>query len=346
MEHIKTHDSSLKIEIPLVGSMEYDGGEFDTYPERQGWNEEAIFTHRDFGNVSSVMVETFFQTWLYFGFLICTFRIAEIPIDTADFLSTSPKGNKIITTEQLPRYIQRWKQQYESVGDGRDTKSVHWPRILKILRIVYDYANRYCNEYSQKFNISASLPNPRASPISPQVSLSIIALGQAITSAATTIYKIRQADLQMQWGTSSLLRKRLCDGGWCPKDISMLSDPKDASVEIQYHLTTVPYSRASIDHIRCTKSECTGERVDTDHYVTQHISSDCQCTMLEVEESVLGVLRQGGMPLLSFRTCGLQGSPTVDVVDYKSQSLASDKYVAISHVWVVASQSVGNVAYV
>ena len=209
--------------------------------------------------------------------------------------------------------------------------------MLKILHKVHDFANRYCNEYGQKFAIGASLPNLRACPISPQVtylSLSIIALGQAITSAATTIDRTSKADLQMSWGTSSLLRKRLCDVGWCPKDISMLSDPRDASIEVQYRLTTVPYSRASIDHLRCTKSECSGERVDTDHYVTQHISSGCQCTTLEVEEIVLGILRQSEMPLVSFRMWGLQGVPTVDVVDYKSQSLASIKSVAISHVLV------------
>ena len=95
----------------------------------------------------------------------------------------------------------------------------------------------------------------------------------------------------------------------------MLSDPRDASIEVQYRLTTVPYSRASINHLRCTKSECSGERVDADHYVTQHISSGCQCTTLEVEESVLGILRQGGMPLVSFRMWGLKEVSTVDVVD-------------------------------
>ena len=335
MEHLQIHDSDLKIEIPLVGTMEYDGGEFDSYPKRQGWDEEAIFTQRDFSHASSAVVETFFQTWLYFGFLICTFRIVGIPVQTADFLSTSSEGKKIITTQRLPRYIQQWREQYESakVRDGRDTKDEHWSNILKILRIVYDYASRYCNEYSKKFNNkSASLPSSQAYPISPQVSLSIIALGQAITSAATTIYKIPQADLQMPWGTSSFLRKRLCDVGWCPKDISMLSDPRDASLELQYHLTTVPYSRASIDHLRCTKLECSGERVDTNHYITQHVSSDCQCETLDVEENVLDVLRQGGMPLVSFRTCGSQGFPTVDVVDYKAQSQISNKYVAISHV--------------
>lgn len=334
MEHIPNHDSCLKIEIPLVGTTEYDGGEFHSYPKRQGWDEEAIFTQRDFGHESSVVVESFFQAWLYFGFLICTFRIVGIPVDTADFLSTSSEGKKTITTQRLPRYIQQWRQQHESakVSDVRDSKDVHWPNILKILRIIYDYASRYCNEYSEKFNKSASSPSSRDCPISPQVSLSIIALGQAITSAATTIYKISQADLQMPWGTSSFLRKRLCDVCWCPKDISMLSDSRDASLELQYHLTTVPYSRASIDHLRCTKSECSGERVDTDHYVTRHVNRDCQCTTLDVEENVLGVLREGGMPLVSFRTCGSQGFPTVDVVDYKSKFLISGKYVAISHV--------------
>ena len=327
MEHLQTQDCKSinpRIEIPLVGTLEYDGGDFQTYPERRGGSEEMIYARRDFGCEPPIAVETFFQTWLYFGFLICTFRIVGISVDTADFVDTSNEGNKIITTQRLPEYLQRWRQQNElaRATDGRDAEGVHWASILAILRKVYDYTNRYCNEYSQKFAIVAKQLSPRAPPISPQVSLSIIALGRAITSAATTIYRIPQADLQMTWGTSSLLRKRLCDKGWCPKDISMLSDSRDATVEVQYHLTTAPYSRASIDHLRCTESECSGERVDTDHYVTQHVSSRCLCATLEVEERVLSVLRQGGLPLILFRTYGSHEVPTVEVVDYRSQSLA------------------------
>ena len=339
MEHIPSGNLNTRIEIPLVGVLEYDGGDFNTYPARHGWDEEMIFTQRDFGDRSSVAVETFFQTWLYFGLLICTFRTVGIPVNTADFIRTCSKGNKIITTQRLPQYLQRWRDQYRSakVGEDRDTKNEHWPNILKMLQKAHDYADRYCNDYSQRFAQLASVPNPGSRPISPQVSLSIIALGQAITSAATNIYNISQSSLQMPWGTSSLLRQRLHDIGWCTKDISILSDPRETPIDAQYYLSTVPYSRASIDHVRCTKSVCSGEQVHTDHYITQHVNKACQCASLEIDKSSLSILRRGGIPLVSFRTHDLQEAPAIEVMEYNSQSSVSDKYVAISHVLVSAS---------
>lgn len=334
MEHSPSCNHDTRIEVPLVGVLEYDGGDFNTYPAR-------IFTLRDFGDRSSVAVETFFQTWLYFGLLICTFRTVGIPVNTADFIRTCSKGNKIITTQWLPQYLQRWRDQYRSakIGEGRDTKNEHWPKILKILQKVHYYTDRYCNEYSQIFAQLASLPNLKSRPISPQVSLSIIALGQAITSAATKIYKIPQSSLQMPWGTSSLLTQRLYDIGWCAKDISYLSGPRETPINVQYYLSTVPYSRASIDHVHCNKSVCSGEQVDTDHYVTQHVKKGCQCASLEIDKSSLSILRRGGIPLISFRTHDLQKAPSLEVTEYNSQSSVSAKFVAISHVLVSTSIS-------
>ena len=51
------------------------------------------------------------------------------------------------------------------------------------------------------------------------------------------------------------------------------------------------------------------------------------------------------MPLISFRACGLKVFPTVNVVDYRSQSLVLNECIAISHVCILL-QSVGNLAYV
>lgn len=334
MEHIRTQNIHPRIEIPLVDTLEYDGGDFDTYPERQGWDEDLIFTQRDFGQQPLVVVESFFQRWLYFGFLICTFRIVGISVRTGDFLRTSGEGKQIVTTEKLPRYLQHWRKEYkqDKVKEGGDTKHLHWPRITKILRKVYDYANRYCNEYGQSFEKGSSRSSIQDTfPMSPLTSLSIIALGQAITSAATTIYQTPQADLQMPWGTSSFLRNLLYERGWCPKDISLLCDPRDASIEMQYRLAIMPYSRASTDHRRCTISECVGERVDTDHYSTLHVSTGCTCATPDVEESVLSIIRQGGKPIISITTTITQEAPTIEVVNCERQF---PKYVAISHVSV------------
>ena len=336
MEHLRTQGSHSNIVVPLIGALEYDGGEFHTYPERQGWSEDMIFTQRDFSGNPSKSIESFFQTWLYFGFLICTFRIVGISVETADFLRISDEGKKIVTTERLPEYLQRWRQQYAltaSAGD-EDVKATQWPSIVNILRNVHQYASRYCSEYGLEFAIRHKQWNAQARPISPQVSLSIVALGQTIKSAACIIYGESEADLLLAWGSSSLLRDRLQASGWCPKDISAVSDPKDSIAELQYYLLTMPYPRNSIDHYQCTKSKCSGEQVDTDRYVTQHINSGCQCAMLDVEEDVLGVIRQGGMPVVSV-TVVPGDFPTVEVDDYKLEPLSIDEYVAISHVSVL-----------
>ena len=43
MEHIPSGNINTRIEVPLVGVLEYDGGDFNTYPARHGWDEEMIF---------------------------------------------------------------------------------------------------------------------------------------------------------------------------------------------------------------------------------------------------------------------------------------------------------------
>ena len=63
------------------------------YPDRKGWSSSELMGKKDFGGRSQNEVQSFFQTWLYFGLIISIFKIGlGVEFRTQDFLRESPAG--------------------------------------------------------------------------------------------------------------------------------------------------------------------------------------------------------------------------------------------------------------
>ena len=339
MEHLPCSPRTAKIHIPYLGIEDYDDGDFATYPERHGWDKEKIFLLRDFTGKDPKDVEAFFQTWLYFGLLICTFRTVGIVVSTADFLRAEG-GELFVTTERLPEYLLDWNHR-ENIAlirlrGGDPTEAIHrngkatqWPLILTMLTEVHQYVNRYCNEQSQRFAEEMQLPEKFfVKPMSPLLSLSIIALASAISRAATRIYEISYSNLYLNWGTSSFLTERLFSKGFCPKDVAWLTSEKDQSIDVQYTLACLPYSRRETNHSECTDSICCLDQVDLNSYSTRHVNAQCSCVHVEISQDILPIIENGGVPIISFRTRQDERDPELRVIQCQPKA----RYVAISHV--------------
>jgi hypothetical protein len=78
MDHYPIPPETEPILIPYIGTYEYDGGDFLTYPKRNGWTRSQLNGEDNFGNRSRARVEGFFQAWLYFGFATEVFKIINI----------------------------------------------------------------------------------------------------------------------------------------------------------------------------------------------------------------------------------------------------------------------------
>jgi hypothetical protein len=108
MEHFASPEGTEPIDVPHVGTEDYDGSDFFGYPQRKGWSQNQLMGDQNFGNSSSKEVEAFFQTWLYFGCSISVFGLVGIEVKTCDFVQETEKGEKIITTKLLSGFIQDW----------------------------------------------------------------------------------------------------------------------------------------------------------------------------------------------------------------------------------------------
>lgn len=65
----------------------YDELGFFNYPTRMGWSENHLHGDDGFCHRSKEDVEIFFQTWLYFGFVVEVFKAVGISVTTEDFLT-------------------------------------------------------------------------------------------------------------------------------------------------------------------------------------------------------------------------------------------------------------------
>jgi hypothetical protein len=210
------------IQVPYKCQCDYDGGDFFTYPARQGWTEEELLGLQEL-NLSRPgrnpgHVEAFLQTWLYFGTLQCIFDLVGISVTAADFTRIVEGGQTIVTTPALSKLIQKWEKfddhglrlnEYEfKHGSLRNLHLSPWEKyrrieavhelgeiITSILVKLYELSNRYCRDQAQ----DSSPPSTAVSQLvlSPEVSISILALGWTLTGVVQKIYRPEVPDARL-----------------------------------------------------------------------------------------------------------------------------------------------------
>jgi hypothetical protein len=328
MEHYPAPDGTEPIEVPYLAAQEYDGGEFITYPSRRGWSDNDLKGYQNFGNRSPEEVEAFFQTWLYFGFVIEVFGIVGVQFKTQDFIRTGQNGERYITTQVLPDAIKKWRDKDEvdendksKAAQAKSTKAQRHALAMKpIITLVLQYAKRYCaNE-----NVDIQVP---FFPISPKVSLSIIALGTTITTCATLIYQAPhfRRYLEPSWPKSLFLKERLVRSGWCPRDISQIL--KEGDVCGHYYFGSLPSPRKSQNHKDCTEGVCVGGNIDTKTYRTKHVTEGCTCKHWEAD-GIVQIIKNNLVPLVRWRK---ESAKPLEVLPNGMDS--KTHYVAISHMY-------------
>lgn len=114
MDHYLAPEGTERIDVPYVGSEEYDGQDFFTYPDRKGWTRDELKGDQNFGNRSPAEAEAFFQTWLFFGGAISVFKMLNITLMPESFLRRTPKTQTYITTGILRHAIQQWRNQADT----------------------------------------------------------------------------------------------------------------------------------------------------------------------------------------------------------------------------------------
>jgi len=361
MDHFPVPQGAVSVDVPYLGGGEYDpreflkdGASFMEYPKRKGWTEAQLLGVPDFGPRPSSEVEAFFQTWLYFGTLFRVFRAAAITLTLEDFIRDGLDGKKYVTTKTLPRAIKEFvnSQTYsagmdpedkgdeiegwgtDGEGEGSDgdndveNSGGAVAQVSSILEKVYFFAGRYCGEKSYFDPVhNVSIP----SPLSPEVSTSIIALGTTLHEVARNFYRSWEFPFYQQhkWPVGLLLRERLQNAGWCPRDVSQFE--ADFYIDSHYYFSSIVSPRKDQDHSRCTVGTCYGGNVDPTSYRTTHArkhSDPSNCEHVEAQ-GIATIIKDKGIPLVRWRVGAKNKPASLEVIKYDGRM----KYVAISHVY-------------
>ncbi|KAL8832286.1 MAG: hypothetical protein Q9170_004943 [Blastenia crenularia] len=322
-------------EVPYVGTEDYDGGPFLTYPTRQGKSHmlKAASESRWGPNVFVVMpvaeLEAFIQTWLFFGLLkellgeMCN---ASQFISTADSPATFERR---LNTSPLIPMAKNWVNLVLSSDDTRENKQAQYDRIADCLQLTRSMLHAI--QYSSRPDFNR------------QIILSIASVAELFMAAANQAYQIRDLGLQNKcpatWAfllhsdpESAELMKR---HGYCPSEIHRIRNTFMMLSTIHF-LTWMDRIDSTASHDHCNDRECLSRLNNIRPNLVKHWLSNCHCHTLTVDmPKVIAILSRGGLPLLSFIRTPLDDGISLEIIE----ASPSTNFVAISHVW---SDGLGN----
>ncbi|MCJ1266361.1 hypothetical protein MMC22_006244 [Lobaria immixta] len=289
--------------IPYVceGAEPYDNHGFPTFAIRQGWMPVAHESNwcRCLADVAAVRA----QTWLYFGLLHEFFgddydRVLFVLNDTVTL-------QPVVTTQNLPRLLERWFDRTFQHRKTPDTK----------IRNLLLHAERY------------SQPLDTLVPSAKAISLSIKVLICSLGAAAGIVNSGIRKDETFNASPSRLLDERMMENNWCPYWVRIYS--------ARYSVPTINYlsalTRATMveDHGSCTTNQCVAHNVNMQHYQTKHATTSCQCNFVGPSINKISSLIQEGIVPLVRCTEVSDGRIVLDVIEADP----GVEYTAISHVW-------------
>ncbi|RHZ45307.1 uncharacterized protein CDV56_100151 [Aspergillus thermomutatus] len=329
--------SPKPLKVPALSSINYDGGDFDGYPERQGWGTRTVAEWQAIFENPPREFNAFLQRWLYFGlmhFFIGPFDISTFVVDDTD----NP-GMMILSTKPLKDFIERNLRQRKQVNG-----------LFGAIRGCGDVLFALDGTWKRKRTGNQTLQQPERlrafllleQPSDPQhqrVTLSESLLWEMAVSYPQSfgqeVYRMIPSFPQHS------IRTLLCLAGWCPSDIMpMMQEFTTAGCLFMMNLerpspTQVHVAKnGPVGSPSCTQTYCRFRNLSGNTYTTKH-KHECQgCPDLVVELSILApVLLSDRIPLIHLQS--RHGSDRLSIMP----ETPGTPYIAISHVW---SDGLGN----
>jgi len=338
-----THDA---VEILyLGGGGNYDGGSFLTYPSRRHWTEKDISDPKKSAK-SSREIDSFFQTWFFWGLLTDVLRM---PVHESDLVKENKIGQQVITTKSLPQLMHKWYDRDQFLSCRAQEK--HALRVDKNLWRLSNILNWW--------NLNGT------TPLDQWAATYLVMLGEYIQAGYKAVYNKASGLGSQATGMDSLnvpdwfsanrrwsnfgmkaISGRMAAGGWCRSDIqrlgstllthglfyaSMLKPPGHGSapqILISKQLAN-DFMSSNYKHQHCSDFSCCAYQWDKMEYKTKHVSENCTCGQRKVcISNLVRNLDKGQIPVIRLQD-GIKVLPAMPGV----------RYVAISHVW---SDGLGN----
>ncbi|KAK5736311.1 hypothetical protein LTR17_007475 [Elasticomyces elasticus] len=288
----------------------------------------------------NVSWDAFAQAWLFFGLLTETLRVSDVEITTEDFVRYAD-GREFVTTALLPKYLNLWRESEskfcaETQKDHLDAVCLLLDKADKV--VAANFGQSFVgSQQDESTGMLQHLVTRRGSSISPNISLSIMVLGETLADAAKYVW----GAVLPSFFTSQLYdftTKRLRDRHWCESEIQMLHSGMLPGTTPSYLATMIDRPFMATNHETCSRARCQSSFLDESSYRTRHECNGDRCNLLAVNiEEVSEIICQGGTP-----------SIVISAVDNESGELERNislevlnrrPTIAISHVW---SHGLGN----
>ena len=279
--------------------------------------------------------DKFVQGWLFFEVLRAI--LGHLPhFDIREFVRKDTDNLPWITTETLLPYLGKWLN-YELENPGESV-----PRLLRA-QLVLDKARHYVFEFCSVFALDTQ---PKWA-INDEVVVSIMVLGETLSSALTTIQRKTKISLRgwsdhdysrQGWGYSKAVLKEFQEESclWCLRRVAMLQAVmRNSTIGLLYALDMRPKERPGIEHTYCTKTECKAtihenpvELEDPEPFHCPNCHRDDCKEVGSDTQTLIQTINKGKIPLLQYQ-------PNAGKIDVVEMNASCDKeYVIFSHVWV------------
>ena len=315
------------IEVPYLCNEPYDTAiPFLEYPRRKGrpWmtpkvGEAPYVTHEKLFPTPTRDLESFFQTWLFFGLL--AELLAEL-FNHASFVSESDRDrSRVISTKRL-----------QSLTEQR----LDWVRTLDKPRQKEIYLHAI-----QCIDLTLKILPVAAADFNRTVKNSIVSVAELVGNAIDKAHLgtfpdgTRCRRPSNRYFYSEEINAAMVAANWCPNDIKRLTD-KFTSTQLLYFFSRMKKPPTVADHRDCNAESCLAHSICLSQHRTRHCEactdeSTCQDVFIDDYWRVVEILRSGKLPLL--RITSQENEPSKVTIELSSSGTDTAQYVAISHVW-------------
>lgn len=311
MDHlpIPVHLKDLKLQVPHLNLVSYDGQSFPEFLQRLGYTGTDILAMlHDTDKVR--MAESILQEWLYFGILHSVSEITHIPIDLNQFIHVNENGSRTVVS-------QHWLDVFAALSEKETpfTEEQH-SKLLGRLNYASDVLGAVARGWPQ-WHLH----------LTPAIIFSICILVETVSEALRLLSNFRTpiSTSYMSLMPGLYFENAMRESGWC---VASVQGVLHGNVSVGYFASLLS-SYSDQPHPDCTDIKCHKVYVEVGDMPRQHAEQDCQdqCDEVAVDQLALStILDKGSFPAVIAQE--IAGDIVLKVIDAHDLD-----YVAISHVW-------------
>lgn len=245
MDHLPLPQNPTDLmKVPLLSITDYDGGDFETYPERQKWGSRTVMEWQYLFERPPPELAAFLQRWLYFGVLDIIFN-THVNIRSSFISPDSPEGYPILTSKCFPDLARRYLSKEFSTRRLTEKQVLHHSKAFFTAGTIHQFLNMgwgrkrtgdyiYNEETLLKFIATEQPKDPR----DPRIGISTALLLEFVGECSKSQLEFNKGVLErvdachdgwgrqfewdvgaMQTGFRSPVWKMLRQKGWCPSQL-------------------------------------------------------------------------------------------------------------------------------